>query len=223
MEFTFRGPIPNALRTGIRRLLPALFKHRILQMPVLQTERLVLRPFEQRDLKEISKWDEFATSPDPAAAAKEFLDYCFREYRRRGIGPWAIQRKETGAVVGNCGFPEINFSVHGGEVNCYIAPGHRRHGLATEALLALFMVGFDEFQFTQIRARCAADNLNSQGLAEKAGMKFTGYADEGATSGEKGARQKLYAISRNDIAIKIDRTVKVSLKLEAQADPGTKD
>ena len=225
MEFTFRGPIPNVLRAGLRRILPTLFNHRILKMPQVQTGRLVLRPFEEFDLEEVSAWEEFAKLPDPQAAGKEFLDYCFREYRERGVGPWAIQRKESGAVAGNCGFPEINFRERRGEVNCYVAPAHRRHGLGTEALLALFLVGFGEFDFTEIRARCDINNLNSQGLAEKAGMKFLGYLEEGAASGKAGAKLKLYSISRKDavIRIKSGRAAKVSVRLERPKGPQTKD
>lgn len=218
MEFTFRGPVPNTLRAGVRRLLPALFQHHVLKMPVLQTERIALRPFERQDLEAIAAWEEIAGAPDPGAAAKEFLDYCFREYRERGIGPWAIQRKDTGVIAGNCGFPEINFRMRRGEVNCYIAPSHRRHGLATDALLALFLIGFGQFEFTRIQAVCDDDNLNSQGLAEKAGMKFEGYL-ENAASAKTGTRRKLYSIVKKDLAIKSDPAAKVSVKLAAGSDP----
>jgi [ribosomal protein S5]-alanine N-acetyltransferase len=222
MEFSFRGPVPNTLRAGIRRLLPALFQHHVLKMPVLQTERISLRPFEPQDLEAIAAWEEIAGAPDPGAAAKEFLDFCFREYRERGIGPWAIQRKDTEVIAGNCGFPEINFKARRGEVNCYIAPGHRRHGLATDALLALFTVGFEQFEFTRIQAICDEDNLNSQGLAEKAGMKFEGYL-ENAASAKTGTTKKLYWIVKQDFATKSDCTVKVSLKLAARSDSRTEE
>ena len=220
MEFTFRGPVPNTLRAGIRRLLPALLQHRVLKMPVLQTERIVLRPFEQNDLPAIAAWDEIAASPDPGASAKEVLDYFLREYRERGIGPWAIQWKNTGVIAGNCGFPEISFRKRCGEINCYIAPSHRRHGLATDALLALFFIGFEEFQLIRIQARCHPDNLNSQGLAEKAGMKFEGY-QESAGSGKAGGRQKWYSILKPDFVTRNNPTVKVSLKAGAGSDPRT--
>jgi ribosomal-protein-alanine N-acetyltransferase len=220
MEFTFRGPVPNTLRAGIRRLLPALFQHRVLKMPVLQTERIVLRPFEESDLQAIAAWEEISAAPDPGAAAKEVLDYFFREYRERGIGPWAIQRKDSGEVAGNCGFPELNFKTRCGEVNCYIAAAHRRHGLATDALLALFFTGFEEFQLVRIQARCDPDNLNSQGLAEKAGMKLEGYL-ESAASEKTGRRQKLYSILKQDFVARSDSSVNLSLKLAARSDPRT--
>lgn len=222
MEFTFRGPLPNPLRKAIRRLLPALFKNGTLKMPVLQTQRIVLRPFKESDLPAIAAWEEIAAAPDPDAAAKEVLDYFFREYRGRGIGPWAVQRKDTGVVAGNCGFPDINFRTRCGEVNYYIAPSHRRQGLATDALLALFTIGFGQLQLVRIQARCDLDNLSSQGLAEKAGMKFEGYL-EGATSGKTASRQKLYAILKQDFAAGSASTMKASLKLTVSSDPRTEE
>jgi [ribosomal protein S5]-alanine N-acetyltransferase len=214
MEFTVRGPVLNALGRCARRFFPAAFKYRILKMTNLQTERLALRPFDLRDLGEIAAWEEIATAQNPGAAAQEFLDYCLREYRERGIGPWAIRSKVTGSIVGNCGFPEINFKEHRGEVNCYIAPPYRNRGLATEALMSLFMFGFAEVGLTRIQARVDLENFSSQRLAEKAGMKFVGFLEPAPSFKNAGAKQKLYSVLRSEIRIGKDPTVRFSVKTE---------
>ena len=103
----FHSPVMKSLRNRIRRILPTDLGQRKLQMPVLETERLVLRQLDQDDLRDITAWEEVTSAQNNDVAAQEFLDYCFREYRERGIGPWGIQLKETGAIVGNCGFPDI--------------------------------------------------------------------------------------------------------------------
>jgi RimJ/RimL family protein N-acetyltransferase len=214
MEFTIRGPVLNALGRCARRIFPAAFNHRILRMPNLQTERLALRPFDHKDLGEIAVWEEIATAQNPGAAAQEFLDYCLREYRERGIGPWAIRSNETGSIVGNCGFPEINFKEHRGEVNCYIAPPYRSRGLATEALMSLFAFGFAEIGLTRIQARVNLDNFSSQRLAEKAGMKFVGFLEPAPSLKNAGAKQKLYSILRSEIRVGNDPTVRFSVRTE---------
>lgn len=220
MEFTVRGPVLNALVRCARLFFPAAFKYRILKMPILKTERLELRPFDQGDLGEIAAWEEIATAQNPGAAAREFLDYCLREYRERGIGPWAIRSKETGTIVGNCGFPEINFKEHRGEVNCYIAPPHRSRGLATEALMSLFGFGFAGIELAQIQARVDLDNFSSQRLAEKAGMKFVGFLEPAPSLKNTGAKQMLYSILRSEIRLGNNPTVRFSVKT-GRPGPGT--
>lgn len=78
-----------------------------MEMPALETERPILRKFGQDDLIDIIAWGAFAVEQSPEIQTQEFLDYCFREYRERGIGPWAIKWKEVKAIAGNCGFPHL--------------------------------------------------------------------------------------------------------------------
>ena len=194
----FRWPVIKTLPHRIRRILFGDSGQRKLQMPVLETERLVLRQLHQDDLRDIIAWDEVTWAQNSDGAAQEFLDYCFREYRERGIGPWGIQLKETGAIIGNCGFPHIIFKTHCGEVNCYIASRHRGQGLAREALQALFRWGFRDIGLTRIQARCEPDNVSSQHLAEKAGMRFEGWIESAPLSKDPGPKQKHYAILAKD-------------------------
>jgi ribosomal-protein-alanine N-acetyltransferase len=196
--FIFRWPVIKALPNRIRRILSADSRLRTLKMPVLETERLVLRQLDQHDLRDIIAWEEATWAQNTDAAAQEFLDYCFREYRERGIGPWGIQLKETGAIVGNCGFPHITLKKLCGEVNCYVASRHRGQGLGGEALRALFRWGFRDIGLTRIQARCEPDNLSSQCLAQKAGMRFEGWIESAPFSKSSSSKQKLYAIQGHD-------------------------
>ena len=194
----FRWPGVRDFRSGIRRFFSADSGQRKLKMPVLETERLVLRPLDQRDLSDIAAWEEDLGSQNNDAAAQEFLDYCFREYRERGFGPWGIQLKETGAIVGNCGFPDIMFKKLCGEVNYYVAPGQRGKGLAPEALKALMIFGFREIGLTRIQARCEADNLSSERVMQKTGMRFEGMIESAPSTKDPSPKQKLYAIQMHD-------------------------
>jgi [ribosomal protein S5]-alanine N-acetyltransferase len=194
----FRWPVVKAFLNGICRYFPADSEQRKLKMPVLETERLVLRPLDQGDLSDIVAWEEIAIAQNNGAAAQEFLDYCFREYRDRGIGPWGIRLKETGTIVGNCGFPDIIFKKLCGEVNYYVAPVHRGKGLAPEALNALLRFGFRDIGLTRIQARCETDNLSSERVMQKAGMKFEGWIECAPFAKDPSPKQKLYAIQKHD-------------------------
>jgi ribosomal-protein-alanine N-acetyltransferase len=189
-----RWPVVKALRSSIRRVIRMGSGQRKLDMPVLETERLVLRKLDLKDLGDIIAWEEVPIAQSAVVQAQEFLDYCFREYRERGIGPWGIQLKETRTIVGNCGFPHVIFKNLCGEVNYYVASRHRGQGLAPEALKALMKFGFREIGLARIQARCELDNLSSERVMQKAGMRFERLIEDAPSSKSPSPKQKLYAI-----------------------------
>src|SRR5690242_21804025 len=104
-----RLPVLKALRNRIRRMISFNPVQRKLKMQVLETDRLVLRKVEPGDLRDIIAWEDLPNARGAEIQARDFLDYCFREYRDWDFGPWGILLKETGTIVGNCGFPHIIF------------------------------------------------------------------------------------------------------------------
>ena len=193
-----RWSVMKPLRGSIRRIIPQDSAQAQLQMQVLETDHLVLRQLDQNDLKDIIAWDEAPIERNAERRAQAFLDYCIREYRDSGIGPWGIQLKETGMIVGNCGFPHIIFKGLRGEVNYYIAPRYRGNGLASEALKALLGFGFGDIGLIRIQARCELDNLSSERVMRKVGMRFEGLIEHARYSKAPCPKQKLYAILAKD-------------------------
>ncbi len=166
----------------------------LLKMRDLETARLLLREFRQTDVGDVSRWaDNFR--------AEEFLEFCFRSYHEWGMGPWAMLHKESGVIVGNCGFCRIRYDrisdalEYRGEVNYYVAPRSRGQGLASEALVAILEFGFCELRLTRIQARCAPENVSSEHVMRKAGLKFEQMI---AASKENSSEERLFAISRED-------------------------
>jgi len=106
----------KALRNRIRRILPVVSGHRQLTMPVLETKRLVLRKFEQNDLGDIIRWEEISNARIKNGSA-EISRLFLWGIPWGGAGPWGMQLKESGEMVGNCGFPHIIFEELCGEVN----------------------------------------------------------------------------------------------------------
>jgi hypothetical protein len=76
----------------------------IFEMRALQTGRLVLRQFRQDDLGDVVGWMEPSSIPNTEYEAQQFLNFCFRQYRERGIGPWGLEsdtpRKAGGLMSG---------------------------------------------------------------------------------------------------------------------------
>jgi ribosomal-protein-alanine N-acetyltransferase len=163
-----------------------------LKMADLETERLQMRAFRQDDLERI------ADGQSPAHAEK-FLEFCLQSYRQWGLGPWALLLKDSGAIVGNCGFCRVRYDQaaatfeYCGEVNYYVAPQYRRQGFASEALRAVVKFGFGDLRLTRIQGRCAPENLGSERVLQKAGLQF----DRMIAAAEPGSPdEKLYAITR---------------------------
>jgi [ribosomal protein S5]-alanine N-acetyltransferase len=174
-----------------------------MKMSELETEHLRLREFQQTDLPDVAGWDE-------TFRAEEFLEFCFRSYREWEMGPWAMVLKtktlegttleEPGVIVGNCGFCRIRYDLgqgtfeHCGEVNYFVARQHRGKGLATEALRAVLKFGFGDLRLTRIQGRCAPENVSSEWVLLKAGLKF----ERMLTATDSLPEQKLYALTRED-------------------------
>jgi ribosomal-protein-alanine N-acetyltransferase len=166
----------------------------LLKMSDLETERLRLREFRQTDLVDVAGWEG-------TLHAEKFLEFCFQSYREWGMGPWAMLLREGGAIVGNSGFCRINYDStpgaleYRGEVNYYVAPQYRGEGLASEALRAILKFGFGDIKLTRIQGRCAPENISSERVMQKAGLKFERMI---AAAQEGLSEEKLYAISRED-------------------------
>jgi RimJ/RimL family protein N-acetyltransferase len=137
----------------------------------LETTRLVIRTFESRDLEswlalvndpEVGRY----TSPSPPATLDTFRSMIERRHameHERGYAMWAVDGKETGAFVGQCGLypaegkgPEVELAYHFGPVAW-------NRGYATEAA-------------TAVLALVMPENAASCRVAEEAGMRFEGIA-----------------------------------------------
>jgi ribosomal-protein-alanine N-acetyltransferase len=168
-------------------------------MPVLRTQRLHIRPVHMEDLEAIHqlyfslKW----TSDElPEAHQREihrgyvqWLSLNHHELARIGQPPYgdrAIVLRQNHTLIGMCGvvpyvaglhvFPAFGGKQRGltqAEVGLMwaIAPDHQRQGYATEAAQALIDYAFNEMHLNRIIATTGYDNIASQGVMRKVGMR----------------------------------------------------
>ena len=197
LRFLLPWPLTRILWNRIHHAGPIKYSPQRLSMRPLETERLLLREFVQEDLEGVIRWDAWVEPQDKnEMEAQKFLDFCFREYRKSGIGPWAMLVKKTAFLVGNCGLPHISFEQGTGEVNYYVARQYRGQGLATEALMALLGFGFEDIGLIRIQGRCTPDNRSSERVMQKAGMKFERMIRSDAASDAASCKEKLFVIMR---------------------------
>lgn len=191
-----RRPLVLVLKDAIRRFAPMISRRSRWQTPVLETTRLVLRQIDPTDFEDVVAW--FPGAPDAAANAQAHLEYFAREYREHVIGPWGMLFKKTGVIVGNCGFPDLSLRNRWGEVNYFVAPQLRGLGLAPEALIELLRFGFWGLGLGRIQARCETNNVSSERVMQKVGMKSEGLVDRSQPLDGAASKQKLYAMLTKD-------------------------
>ena len=139
-------------------------------MTTIETSRLLLRPFEERDYDDLYEFlsqrreEQFEAYPGITYEnGREHLRY------RLGSGDFfAIELKETGKVIGNIYYGARDFDAR--EVGYIVNKDYQRRGLAKEALAAVLHYGF-EHGLHRACAECDPRNVCSWGLLEKLGFQ----------------------------------------------------
>jgi RimJ/RimL family protein N-acetyltransferase len=143
----------------------------------LETPRLALRPLVAGDLPALAAILQDAAvmyaweHPFSDAEVREWFDRQQERYRTDGHGLWAVTRKATGALIGQCGLTVQD--VHGApclEIGYLFHQAHWHHGYATEAARACKTYAFDALHAPAVYSVIRDTNAPSQRVAERLGM-----------------------------------------------------
>jgi RimJ/RimL family protein N-acetyltransferase len=154
---------------------------------MLETERLVLREYVQSDFDALhailSDPETMRHYPKPydKDGTQRWLNWSFDNYQKHGFGLWAIELKESGAFIGDCGItmqpidgawlPEIGYHVN---------KHHWRRGYAKEAARAVRDWCFTHTDFDAVYSYMIASNVASYSTAASVGMtRIKQYDDDG--------------------------------------------
>lgn len=145
----------------------------------LETERLRLRMFSPGDLFELSSITRdpevmrFIGEGRPISAEETAtnLETITNAFHRRGFGRWAVVYKETGRLIGYCGF-SASIPAAGVEIAYMLARPFWGRGLATEAARACLRYAFEELRLPSVSAVTRPGNQRSRRVMEHLGMKF---------------------------------------------------
>ena len=151
-------------------------------MSSLSTARLLLRKITAEDRDAIFAW---ARDPDvsrygswnvhqTAHDTETFIEACLRQYEREGLGPWLIELRDDGEVIGSCGYGYVDRLDRRGGIGYFLARTHWGKGLATEAAAAILRFGFGPMALNRVEARCMLANTASERVMQKIGMRFEG-------------------------------------------------
>jgi RimJ/RimL family protein N-acetyltransferase len=160
-------------------------------MRILETERLVLREFDERDVAAF-----FALGSDPAVvrytgdpggglvSLEQAMDVLrsrpLADYRKYGYGRWACVHRATGEVIGFAGLKFLE-DLQEIDLGYRLLPAYWGQGLATEACRAIIGYGRAHLNLDDVIGLVDPENTASVRVLEKLGFTFVGvvrYHDE---------------------------------------------
>lgn len=147
----------------------------------VDTERLILRPIKAEDAQDLFELDN-----DPEVhrflgnnpvmeieKIQEIIKAIHSQYKKYGIGRFAVELKETGEMVGWSGLKyETGLEKFGNyyDLGYRLKRAHWGKGIAYEAAIASLNFGFDKLDLEKICAGAHIDNGASNHLLKKLGF-----------------------------------------------------
>ncbi len=147
---------------------------------ILETKRLYLREMRPSDYDALCRilCDEetMRAAYDGAFTGEEargWLDRQMARYRQLGFGLWAVVRKDTGEMIGQCGLtwqPWRDRQVL--EIGYLFQRAHWGRGYATEAARACKRYAFTALDADEVHSLIRDTHVASQRVAERNGMRI---------------------------------------------------
>ena len=151
-------------------------------IPTLETERFFLRKLsldDTSDMYEYSKSEEITKhltwSPHHNKAYTfDYLNYLQNRYKTGDFYDWAIECKDSGKMIGTCGFTRFLFRHNAAEIGYVLNKEYHGKGIATEVVGRIIQYGFENLALERIEGKFMIENEASRRVMEKNGMIFEG-------------------------------------------------
>jgi [ribosomal protein S5]-alanine N-acetyltransferase len=157
-----------------------------MNIPILQTSRLILRPFTLEDgprVQELAGNARVADTtlniphPYPDGVAAAWIATQPKLAAEDNEIAWAITSLETQTFFGAISLmPRVNSHYNLGELGYWLGLPYWNQGFMTEAVKSVVRYGFDTLKLHRIHAAAFSRNPASIRVMEKAGMRFEGIA-----------------------------------------------
>ncbi|MGI2328320.1 GNAT family N-acetyltransferase [Planococcus sp. YIM B11945] len=153
-------------------------------LPVLETERLILRKLKMEDAKDMFEYASVASVSrfmpwevhKSVEETKGFLSFILQSYEQKKKLTWAIELKSEGKMIGTIDFVNWMPKRFKAELAYVLSHHYWGNGFTAEAGKALLAYGFGDMELNKVEAPIMLDNVQSRRVLEKLGMKFEGIA-----------------------------------------------
>ena len=154
---------------------------KVMEHIILETSRLLLREMRVSDMDSLSsilRDDKVMYAYNGAFNEEEteqWMQKQLQRYKDFGFGLWAVLKKDTGEMIGQCGITmqEYNNELVS-EIGYLFAYKYWHNGYATEAAMACREYGFEKLQFDALYSIIRDTNIASQNVAIRNGMHIVG-------------------------------------------------
>ena len=153
---------------------------------IIETKRLILREYTTDDFNGLcaiicdAETMRYYVRPYDENGVLRWLDWCIKSYAENGFGLWAIELKENGEFIGDCG---ISLQKIDGEIlpeiGYHINKNHWRKGYAKEAAAAVRNWFFSNTDYERVYSYMNNENVASRFTAESIGMTKIKEYDDG--------------------------------------------
>jgi [ribosomal protein S5]-alanine N-acetyltransferase len=150
-----------------------------MNIPVLETSRLILRAFVPEDVPALY---EIMNGPDvlryfPPGGPPSYervergVARFLRHWETRGYGLWAVVERESAALIGRCGLTFVE-ELQSVEIDFLFGNRYWGMGYASEAGRAALDWGLDQHVFERLIGIVHHENMASRRVLEKLGLKI---------------------------------------------------
>jgi [ribosomal protein S5]-alanine N-acetyltransferase len=147
---------------------------------LLETNRLILRKFQKKDLQELApiladpKVMKFSpTGVNSVEQVDKKIEGFIACYEELGFGKWAVILKESNQLLGYCGIAvDWIDGKNEKELGYRLDSRYWGQGLATEAASATIKYGFEQLNLPYILGVVERANSASVRVLEKVGMRY---------------------------------------------------
>jgi len=179
-------------------------------MLILETPRLILRPFQDSDLEPF-----VAYRSDPEVARYQGWDMPYSVDKAIEFiaemklaqpvlqARWyqlAIELKQGAPLIGDCAFHALANDARQAEIGFTLARSYQGQGYATEAVTRLLDYLFRDLGLHRVVASCDIDNLASARLLERVGMRGEAHFVENIWFKGAWGSEYLYALLQREWA-----------------------
>lgn len=153
-------------------------------MSVVETERLVLDRWADDDVIDLARLGSPAVvrflggTPWTPDSVRESIDLWRGIEARLGISTWAVRMRDSGELIGHCGFAGTNvpwlrfdFVI---QIGWTLGQAWWGRGLATEAAAGALQYGQRRYERARFISKCHIDNDASERVMRRLGMRRVG-------------------------------------------------
>lgn len=178
-------------------------------MKILETERLILRPFEENDFEAVHSYASIAENiqymvwgPNEESHTKAFISQAIAKSKEISCSnyQYAAVLKSSGKLIGACDIAIWGEDEAG--IGWILHRDYWKQGFGTEMGSRILEFGFEELRLHRIVAHCDTENYGSYRVMERIGMRREGCFIEGRTankfSDKRYGDEYSYAILRDE-------------------------